>query len=222
MSAEALVLALTTVVRPTSLAAVVAMLSTQHPQRLLAIYVAAGLAFSLAVGTLVVVLLGGLHMTRASPAVRPALDLTLGACALGYAAGVCIGWLPRPRGVAPEPDGWMRRRLADLSHSGAAVAGVLTHLPGLVYLAALNAIVAAAPGIVSGVLQVVVYNAIWFSLAIAVLVLSVHRPELSREFLERIVTWTRRNQRPLVVGFLGALGGYLVVAGMLGLTRAAS
>jgi hypothetical protein len=64
MSAEALVLALTTVVRPTSLAAVVAMLSTQHPQRLLAIYVAAGLAFSLAVGTLVVVLLGGLHMTR--------------------------------------------------------------------------------------------------------------------------------------------------------------
>jgi hypothetical protein len=222
MSAEALVLALTTVIRPTSLAAVVAMLSARNPQRLLAVYVAAGLVFSLAVGTLVVVLLGGLHMTRASPAVRPALDLTLGACALGYAAGVWIGWLPRPPGVAPEQDGWMRRRLADLSHSGAAVAGVLTHLPGLVYLAALNAIVAAAPSAASGVLQVMVYNAIWFSLAIVALVLSVHRPDLSRELLERIVSWIGRHQHPLVVGFLGALGGYLVVAGVLGLTRAAS
>jgi hypothetical protein len=222
MSAEALVLALTAVVRPTSVAAVVAMLSTRHPQRLLAAYLAAGLAFSLAVGSLVVVLLGGLHTTRASPAVRPALDLTLGACALGYAAGAWIGWLPRPRGMVPEQDGWMRRRLADLSHTGAAVAGVLTHLPGLVYLAALNAIVAAAPGVLSGVLQVVVYNAIWFSLAIVALVLSVHRPAAARAVLEQIITWTRQNQRVITVGFLGALGGYLVVAGVLRLARVVS
>jgi Sap, sulfolipid-1-addressing protein len=198
------------------------MLATRRPQRLLAVYVAAGLVFSLAVGTLVVVLLGGLHMTRASRAVRPALDLTLGVCALGYAAGAWTGWLPRPRGEAPGQDGWMRRRLADLSHSGAAVVGVLTHLPGLVYLAALNAIVHTATSDVGRVLQVVVYNAIWFSLAIVALFLSVHRPDRSRELLERILTWTGRHQRPLVVGFLGALGGYLVLAGGLGLARVVS
>jgi Sap-like sulfolipid-1-addressing protein len=222
MSAEALVLALTTVVRPTSLAAVAAMLSTRQPQRLLAAYLAAGLVFSLAVGTLVVVLLGGLHTTRASPAVRPALDLVIGACALGYATGSWIGWLPRPGGAESEQDGWMRRRLADLSRSGAAVAGVLTHLPGLVYLAALNAIADTATGDVGRVLQVVVYNAIWFSLAITALVLSVHRPDVSREVLERIVSLIGRHQRMIVVGFLGALGGYLVVVGVLGLFRIAS
>ena len=66
MSTEALVLALTTVIRPTSAAAVFAMLSTPRPQRLLVAYLVAGLGFSLAVGTLVVVLLGGLQSTRTS------------------------------------------------------------------------------------------------------------------------------------------------------------
>jgi hypothetical protein len=222
MSGEALVLALTTVVRPTSLAAVVAMLSTRQPQRLLAAYLAAGLAFSLTVGTLVVVLLGGLHTTRGSPAVRPALDLVLGACALGYATGAWIGWLPRTRDAEPERNGCMLRRLADLSRSGAAAVGVLTHLPGLVYLAALNAIADTATGDVGRVLQVVVYNAIWFSLAIVALVLSVHRPDLPRELIEQLVASARQHLRVIIILFFGGLGGYLLVIGLLGVARAAS
>jgi Sap-like sulfolipid-1-addressing protein len=222
MSTEALVLALTAVVRPTSAAAVVAMLSTVRPRRLLVAYLVAGLAFSLAVGALVVALLGGLHSTPASTAVHPVFDLVLGTCALGYAACVWVGWLPRRRAAAPEQDSWMRRRLVDLSPSGAALAGVLTHLPGLVYLAALNAIVATTPGIANGLLQVVIYNAIWFSLAIVALVLSVYRPTVSRELLERAVSWTRRHLRVILVGFFGLLGGYLVVMGVMGLVRIAS
>ena len=217
MSTEALVLALTTVIRPTSAAAVFAMLSTPRPQRLLVAYLVAGLGFSLAVGTLVVVLLGGLQSTRTSSAVRPLLDLVLGTCALGCAVSAWIGWLPRsrPRGSA-EPDSWLRRRLTDMSRSGAATAGVLTHLPGLVYLAALNAIAASARGTANGVLQVVVYNGIWFSVAIGALVLSVYRPTVSRDFLERVISWTRDHQRMITTGFFGALGGYLVVVGVLG------
>jgi Sap, sulfolipid-1-addressing protein len=218
MSLEALVLALTAVIRPTSAAAVVAMLGTGRPQRLLVAYILAGLAFSLAVGTLVVVLLGGLHSTRASTAVRPLIDLVLGACALGYAAGAWIGWLPRSRGA--RQDGWMRRRLKDLSPTGAAAAGVLTHLPGLVYLAALNAIVGTAGGTASGLLQVVIYNVIWFSLAIVALMLSVYRPTVSRELLEQALSWIRRNLRVIIVVSFGALGGYLVVVGVLGLRGA--
>jgi hypothetical protein len=223
MSTEAVVLALTAVIRPTSAAAVFAMLSTPRPQRLLVAYLLAGLAFSLTVGTLVVVLLGGLQSTRASSAVHPLLDLVLGACALGCAASAWIGWIPRsrPRDSA-EPDSWLRRRLADPSPSRAAAAGVLTHLPGLVYLAALNAIAASAGGTASGVLQVVVYNGIWFSLAIVALVLSVYRPTVSREFLERVISWTRQHVRVITVGFFGALGGYLVVVGVLGLVGVAS
>lgn len=222
MSAEALVLALTAVVRPTSAAAVVAMLSMRNPQRLLVAYLVVGLAFSLAVGTLVVVLLGGLHSTRASTSVRPVLDLVIGISALGCAASAWIGWLPRSGGAAVEQDSWMRRRLKDLSLSRAAAAGVLTHLPGLVYLAALNAIAGTATGIANGVLQVVIYNAIWFSAAIVALVMSVYRPAVSRDLLERIASWTRRHLRVIIVGFCGVLGGYLVVRGVLGLDRVAS
>jgi Sap, sulfolipid-1-addressing protein len=222
MSTEALVLALTAVVRPTSLAVVAAMLSTREPHRLLVAYLLAGLAFSLSVGTLVVVLLGGLHSTRASPAVRPTLDLILGACAVGGAAGAWIGWLPRSRGAAAAKGGWLRERLEKLSLSGAAAAGVLTHLPGLVYLAALNAIAATTPRPASGVLQVAVYNAIWYCLAIIALVLSIRRPDVARAKLEQIVSWIRTNQRPLTVAFFGALGGYLIVVGVLGLERIAS
>jgi hypothetical protein len=222
VSTEAVFLALTGVIRPTSAAAVFAMLSTPRPQRLLVAYLVAGLAFSLAVGTLVVVLLGGLQSTRGSSAVRPVLDLVLGACALGCAASTWMGWLPRSRprsrsrGPA-EPDSWLRRRLTDMSPSGAAAAGVLTHLPGLVYLAALNAIAATARGAAGGVLQVVVYNGIWFSLAIVALAMSVYRPTVSREFLGRVVSWTREHLRVITIGFFGALGGYLVAVGVLGL-----
>jgi hypothetical protein len=222
MSIEALVLALTAVVRPTSLAAVVAMLSTRAPQRLLVAYLVAGLAFSLSVGALVVVLLDGLHSTRASPAVRPVLDLVLGACALGGAVAVWIGWLPRSRSAPAAQEGWMGHRLENLSRSRAAAAGVLTHLPGLVYLAALNAIAATATRPASGMLQVAVYNAIWYSLAIVALVLSVRRPALARAMLAQIVSWIRRNQRLVIVMFFGALGGYLVLVGVLGLGRIAS
>jgi hypothetical protein len=211
------------VIRPTSAAAVFAMLSTPRPQRLLVAYLVVGLGFSLAIGTLVVVLLGGLQSTRASSAVRPLLDLVLGTCALGCAVSAWIGWLPRsrPRGSA-EPDSWLRRRLTDMSPSGAATAGVLTHLPGLVYLAALNAIAASARGTANGVLQVVVYNGIWFSVAIGALVLSVYRPTVSREFLERVISWTREHQRGITVAFFAALGGYLAAVGVLGLVGVAS
>jgi hypothetical protein len=223
MSTEVLVLALTAVIRPTSAAAVFAMLSTPRPQRLLVAYLVAGLGFSLVVGTLVVVLLGGLQSTRASSAVRPLLDLVLGTCALGCAASAWIGWLPRPRPPgSAEADSWLRRRLTDMSPSGAAAAGVLTHLPGLVYLAALNAIAAGAGGTASGVLQVVVYNGIWFSLAIVALVLSVYRPTVSREFLERVMSWIREHHRVIAIGFFGTLGSYLAAVGVLGLAGVAS
>src|SRR5688500_14183540 len=194
MSTEALVLALTAVIRPTSAAAVFAMLSTPRPQRLLVAYLVAGLGFSLAVGTLVVGLLSGLPSTRASAPVRPHLDLVLGTSALVCAASAWIGWLPRSRpGGSAEPDSWLQRRLTDMSPSGAAAAGVLTHLPGLVYLAALKAIAAGAGGTASGVLQVVVYNGIWFSLAIVALVMSVYRSTGYRDVIARVIALSLEN-----------------------------
>ena len=98
------------------------------------------------------------------------------------------------------------------------MAGVLTHLPGLIYLAALNAIVGSATDAVDGLLQVLVYNAIWFSLPVVALLLSVRRPDTTRDLLERLRTWSRDNRRVVTVVFLVVLGTYLVVSGLNELT----
>lgn len=220
MSTQALLLALTAVIRPTSAAAVVAMLASTRPQRLLWAYILAGAAFTLAVGTLVIVLLAGISSATESSRERPVLDTVLGVAALGYAAAAWIGRLPRRRiDGPPSRTARMRRRLQDLSPSGAALAGVLTHPPGLVYLAALNAIASSATGTLNSLLQLVVYNAIWFSVAITALVVSVHRPTVSRDLLESVTAWTRRHQRVLVVVFCAALGAYLLTTGITGLAR---
>jgi hypothetical protein len=99
-----------------------------------------------------------------------------------------------------------------MSPSGAAAAGVLTHLPGLVYLAALNAIYVDAGGTLDGFLQVAVYNGIWFSMPVLALVLSVHRPAQVKAGLARMTSWAGRHHRSITVVFFGALGAYLLVA----------
>jgi hypothetical protein len=213
VSPEALVLALTTVVRPSSTAAVYAMLSTHRPQRLLVAYIVPGLAFSLTIGVLVVLAFQDRGASSTTTVGRAVLDIVLGAAALGYAAGAWTGRLHR-RPTEAGGESWTQRRLHHLTPPVAALAGVLTHLPGLVYLAALNAIIGSASGPVNSVLQVVVYNALWFSLAIVALVMSVYRPSVSRDMLERGTAWARRHQRTIVAVFCGVLGIYLVWKGI--------
>ena len=213
MSLEALLLALTSVVRPTSAAAVYAILSTKRPQHLLIAYIAAGIAFSITVGIVVLVAVQSSDSSSTTVG-RAVLDLVIGAAALGYAAGTWAGRFHRPRGERRD-DSWITTRLQNLTPAAAAAAGLATHLPGLVYLAALGAIVGDAPGVACGIIQVVIYNAIWFSLAIAALVMSWFRPSLSRDLLKRGSTWAREHQRGIIVGFFGVFGIYLVTKGIL-------
>jgi hypothetical protein len=116
----------------------------------------------------------------------------------------------------------MHRHLRDLSVRSAAVAGVLTHLPGVIYLAALNAITGSTAEVVDGLFQVAVYNVIWFSLPIFALVMAQRRPDNTRGLLDRLTKWMLLYRRRIVVLFLGALGGYLSVTGIVHLVQAAS
>ena len=43
------------------------------------------------------------------------------------------------------------------------MAGVATHIPGLIYVVALNAIAADEPARSSAAVQVAIYNALWFA-----------------------------------------------------------
>jgi hypothetical protein len=116
----------------------------------------------------------------------------------------------------------MHRHLQDLSVRSAAVAGVLTHLPGVIYLAALNSITGSTTGIVDGLFQVAVYNVIWFSLPIFALVMAQRKPDLTRDLLDRLRRWMLLYRRRIVVVFLVALGGYLVVTGIVDLVHSAT
>ena len=116
----------------------------------------------------------------------------------------------------------MHRHLQDLSVRSAATAGVLTHLPGVIYLAALNSITGSTTDIVNGLVQVTVYNVIWFSLPIFALVMAQRKPEVTRDLLDRLRRWMMIYRRPIVVVFLVALGGYLVVTGIVDLVQSAT
>lgn len=219
MSVEAFVLALSTVVRPTSAAAVFAMLSVVRPTRLLLAYVVTGFVFSAGVGVAVVILLGGWTGPAAPDDVRALIGIVIGALSIGYAAGLLSGQIERRVRAADGPvlpaDSWLGRQLADLSPARAALAGVLTHLPGLFYLAALNAITNSTASAVSRIVQVVAYNVVWFAVPIAALLLATHRPAEVQDALGRLTEFIRRHERVLLIVAFGLLGTYLVVKGAI-------
>jgi hypothetical protein len=213
MSEEALLLALSSVLRPTTLAAVYAMLSRPAARGLLRAYLLTGLAFSVAVGIGVVVVLHGLTTAALSNFWRAVLDIALGAAACGYAIGLGTG----RRSGGPRTSrttAWLQRRLHNLTPARAAMIGLVTHLPGLVYLAALNAITAATNRPLSAVIQVVTYNVIWYCVAIAAFLVSVFRPAASRDLLENADAMVRRHGRRILMTLFGLIGVYLVGKGI--------
>ena len=98
MTIEAIILALASAVRPsTSLAAVYALLSTRRPRPLLIAFVLAGLAFSIAIGIVVVSVFHGVHVPRRDSSLVDIVDLLAGVAALGFAVGAHSGMTdPRP------------------------------------------------------------------------------------------------------------------------------
>lgn len=219
MNIEALVLGLFSGLRPgTSLAAVLALLRTPQPQRPLLFFVAAGFAWSWVIGLLVVAVFHGANVAVGGSTFTAVLDVAFGAAALGFAAGLQQGWVQprRRRGSSPPDagtDSGIGRRLRNPSARIAAAAGVGTHLPGLIYLAALNAIASGRPGLVDAGVRVAIYDALWFVVPLASLVLVVVRPGAALAYLEDATAWVRRHEHAVLMTGLLALGGYLLVKG---------
>jgi hypothetical protein len=203
----------------TSLAAVLALLKTSQPQRPLVFFTAAGFAWSWAIGLLVVQVLHGADRAVGGSTLAAVLNLALGAAALGFAAGLQWGWVePRRRRRSSSPPGTgtasrLSQRLRNPSAGVAAAAGVATHIPGLIYLVALNAIASGHPGLLDAALQVAIYNALRFMVPLAALVLVLVRPGAAVVYLEAATAWVRRHEHGVLVTGSLVLGGYLVVKG---------
>ena len=218
MNLDVIVLALASAPRPAGIAALYALLSASPPRRVVVAYVVAGFAFSVAFGVLVVTLFYGAGIDYRGTDVYSAIELIGGTAALGFAAGVGTGRTKLPERHEGAGEGSaILRRLRNPSVATAVVAGVTTHLPGLFYLVALNAVVADGRSLAVEVVEVLAFNAIWFGATIASVVTFLIRPGVARRTLARVDGWARRHAQTITVVAFGVAGSYLVIRGALGL-----
>ena len=218
MNLDLLVLALASAPRPAGIAALYTLLSASSLQRVVVAYVAAGFAFSVAVGVLVVATFHGAGINYRGTDVYGALELLGGLAAIGFAIAVGTGRRELPsRDGGPHEESTIIRRLHNPTVTTAAVAGAATHVPGLFYILALNAIIAGRPSLLAGVLQVVLFNAIWFAASIAAVMFFLIRPGAARRALARVDNWARHHARGSTVLVFSLAGSYLAIRGMTAL-----
>jgi hypothetical protein len=218
MNPDVLVLALASAPRPAGITALYALLRASSPRRVVVAYVAAGFTFSLAVGVLFVAIFHGAGIDYRGTDVYAVIELLGGLAALGFAIAVGAGRRELPsRDRGNREESTIIRRLRNPTVTTAAVAGVATHVPGVFYIVALNAIIAEGPSLVAGMLQVLLFNAIWFAATIAAVVTFLLRPGVARRALARVDNWARRHARGVTVLVFGLAGSYLAIRGMTAL-----
>ncbi|MGZ4232387.1 MAG: GAP family protein [Solirubrobacteraceae bacterium] len=217
MTIEIILLGLVCAIRPTSLAALYALLSTPSPRRLMIIYVVAGLAFTVAFGGVVIWAFGAVDINSGSGRTKGIAEIAGGIVALTFGFCVLFGLIGGAHPTdAPKASGrWGAVLKRELTPRTTAVAGPLTHIPGVFYFIALNVIVAYKQRFSGRAIEVVIYNLVWFALPLAALVLCIVKPQVARDGIGATEAWTKRHARAimLVVSF-GAAAGLIVRGAM--------
>jgi hypothetical protein len=224
MSLEVLALGVISGLRPaTSQAAVAALVKTREPRRRLLFFLVAGLTTSMVFGLLCVLAFHGARVDLGGSTFTAVFDLVAGMAALAFAVGYRQGrvGLPRREAHVARTNGStarIARRLRNPSVGTAALAGVATHLPGLIYLVALNAIAAGDPRPAAATAEVALYNALWFAIPMAALALAILRPGRAPDYLDRAASRGRAHEQGLVFATFALLGAFLVVKGVVRLS----
>ena len=215
MIIEIFALALATSVRPTSVAAVYALLSHDGPRRLMGVYIAAGLAFTLAFGAIVVGATQGIHIQSGTD--KAIADIVGGVVALAFGFGVLTG-LIQGRHSGDAPGGRLQTALERrITLRTAALAGPATHIPGLFYLIALNVIIANNAAFTAKAIALVIYNLVWFALPIIALVACITDPDAARQLVSAVKQWTHDHAREILLAASFSVGTALVTRGALAL-----
>lgn len=227
MSPEALALGLLSAVRAVPLAIVYSLLLTERPSRLLVAYIVSGFVVTVGVGVMVVTGLQAASGSSTATGSHLLVDLVLGVLGVVWAALRLSGREVRLRrlgrsarrergrgSVLPEA---LDRRLRAPTVPVVGLAGVVTNLPGLYFLAALVAILQTHPTVVNGIGQVLVYGLLRFAVPVAALVLVLVRPDRTLDIVQGVHDWGRRNARVLTALAVGSVGCYLAVKGLVGL-----
>ena len=219
LTIEIILLALASSIRPTSLAAVYALLAAEGPRRLMLAYVISGLAFTIVFGLLVVGVLQGISLHTGSDRTRGVAEIVAGVVLLGFALLVHRRRIAGPRADdAPNlAGGWTARLEQHLTLPRAALAGPLTHIPGLFYLVALNVIITHHPKAVDAIAEILLYNAIWFALPIVALALCIVRPGTAHDVVGAVAQFAAAHTREILLVVSTGAGAALLIRGILAL-----
>jgi hypothetical protein len=213
---ELILLGLVTAVRPAGVAAVYALVTAPAPRRLMSAYVIAGLAFTVTFGLIVILAFKGAHIRAGTSRTTAIAEIIGGALALAGGTLVLTGRIRGPaKHDAPKPSGrWASALDRHLTTRTAAIAGPATHIPGLFYLIALDLIVAGQPHVLEATVLLLIYNAVWFALAIIALVLCIANPATARRAVEALQTSARRHARTIILVIWFGAGILLLVRGL--------
>ena len=179
-------------------------------------YVVAGLAFTIAFGLLVIWAFNGIDINSGSDETKGIAEIAGGLVALTFALLLLTGRIggPQPDDAPSAPSRWRKVLEHRLTVRTAAVAGPATHIPGLFYLIALNVIVAHHASIPDGLIEVLIYNVVWFALPIAALTICFVNPPAARRAVEGIQTWALSHTRELLLAVSFGSGAVLIVRGI--------
>lgn len=218
LTLELVALALATAVRPTSLAAVYALLSSRAPRRMMTVYLIAGLAFTLAIGLLVVLLLHGVQIKSSNSKAKGIAEIVGGVAILIVAVLLLTGRVgrPHPREAPRAPSRWTGMLEKRVTVRTAALAGPATHIPGIFYLVALNLIVTQETT-AHRLFDLVLYNLVWFSLPIVALAICVFRPDAALSGINAVQSWARGHARGILTVVAFVIGGALLLRGLIDL-----
>ena len=82
---------------------------------------------------------------------------------------------------------------------------------------ALNAITSGSPRLPEAIVEVLIYNAIWFSIPIAAFAVAGRHADAAHAKIAQINAWAREREQLLVVVVFAGVGAYLVVKGLVAL-----
>jgi hypothetical protein len=213
---ELIILALATAVRPTSLAAVVALLASASPRRVMTAYIAAGAAFTVSFGLIVILGLHGVGVHRGNNRAFAVAELVGGCVALVLGVLLLTGRIAKGDAgeSPPTPSRWATYLNNKVTTGRAALAGPVTHLPGIFYLVALNLIVSHQVWFHTGLFSLVIYNAVWFSLPLAALAICVVNPPLATSTVGSVEKWAKGHSRTILLWVSFGVGIALLVDGV--------
>ena len=222
---DVILLSLTASLNPTLVAATTVMLLLDRPVRLMGGYLLGAYLTSITLGLIIVFSLSDSAAANTTEnTISPAVDIGLGAIFLALSFVFYTGRVERMRerraakkaAKGPqEPPRW-QRELSKGSPRVTFLVGAALTLPGASYLAGLASIHKLHYATAETVLLVIGFNVVMLWLLEVPFISFVLAPDKTPQAIARAKAWVSRHSHTFAVRGFGAIGGLLVLKGLIG------